>query len=167
MALMGRFAGRPGGALTLSIALNLFLGGALLGLWIGSDGATAPRPGNGVEYSMAEFVRDLPGQSRRRIAAALDQNGAQVSRRIAALTRARARVVSTLGAEPYDPAAPRRAFVALRESSRDVQAAMHRIVSQVTDGLGARERAQLARSMFAAVPRRGEEAVTLQDVPLL
>lgn len=160
MALMGR------NALTLSIALNLFLGGGLLGLWIGNDGAT-PRPGNGVEYSMAEFVRDLPGESRQRIAGALDQNGTEVSRRIAALTRARARVVTTLGAEPYDPASVRRAFVALRESSRDVQAAMHGIVSQVTDGLEAPERARLARSMFAAVPRRGEEAVTLQDVPLL
>ncbi len=165
MALIARFA-RSGGALSLSIALNLFLAGALAGFWIGSDPAP-PRPGNGVEYSLAEFVRDLPGESRLRIADALDDNGAEVARRIGALTRARARVARALGAEPYDPASVRRAFTALRQSTRDVQASMHNIVSQVTDGLGPQDRARLAQSVLAAVPRTGDEAVSLQDVPLL
>ena len=165
MGLLGGLA-RRGVALSVSIALNLFLCGALAGLLIGG-GAPPARMGGGVEYSMAEFVRDLPDESRQRIATALDADGAEVSRRIGALTRARARVATSLGAEPYDPDSVRSAFLALRQSSRDLQAAMHRIVSQVTDQLGAQDRARLARSMFSAVPRSGDEAVSLQDVPLL
>ncbi len=165
MALISRLS-RQGAALSLSIALNLFLAGALAGLWIGGDGGP-PRAGNGVDYSFAEFVRDLPGQSRQRIAEALDADGAEISRRIGALTRARARVARSLGAEPYDPASVRRAFTTLRQSTRDVQASMHTIVSQVTDGLNAQDRARLAQSMFAAAPGSGDEAVSLSEVPLL
>ena len=165
MALIARLA-RPGGALSLSIALNLFLAGALAGLWIGGD-ASPPRAGNGVEYSLAEFIRDLPAESRRRMVDAFDDSGAEVVRRIGALTRARARVTGALGAEPYDPASVRRAFAALRRSTRDVQVSMHGIVGQVTDELSPRDRARLARSMFAAMPGTGGEEIGPRDVPLL
>lgn len=150
-------------ALTLSVALNLFLAGAAAGLWLGAD-ATPPAE---TEYSFAEFVRDLPDETRLGIASALDSRRDGVARRIEALARARAEVVTALGAERHDPDRLRRALVGLRETTRDVQAAMHAVVGEVTDRLGPDDRARLARSMFATVRESRNGEALLYEVPLL
>ncbi len=165
MASIAGFA-RNGATLSLSIALNLFLIGALAGLWIGG-GDRLPRAPGKVEYSLAGFVDQLPEEARRRMVDAFDDGGAEIARRIDALTRARARVTRAIDAVPYDPASVRRAFTGLRQSTRDVQASMHGIVGEVTDGLRPGDRARLARSMFTAVSGTGDEEVGLRDVPLL
>ena len=152
-------------ALALSIALNLFLAGAIAGLWLGADGDS--RPAQEAEYSFAEFVRDLPDETRLRIATALDTRRDDVARRIEALARARAGVVTALGAEPHDPDRLRRALAGLRESTRDVQAAMHAVVGEVTDRLDPADRARLARSMFATLRDTRNGETLLYEVPLL
>ena len=152
-------------ALTISIALNLFLAGAVSGLWFGAGSAPPPAPEAG--YSFAEFVRDLPDETRIRIATALDERQNEVSRRIGALAGARAEVVGALGAEPHDPDRVRRALVRLRETTRDVQAVMHAVVGEVTDGLSPADRARLARSMFATVRGSQNGETLLSEVPLL
>lgn len=152
-------------ALTLSVALNLFLAGAAAGLWLGADGTSPPAPE--AEYSFAEFVRDLPDETRIGIATALDRRRDDVARRIGALARSRAEVVTALGAEPHDPDRVRRALVTLREATRDVQAVMHAVVGEITDGLSSRDRARLARSMFATVRGSQNGEALLYEVPLL
>ncbi len=152
-------------ALTLSVALNLFLAGAAAGLLLGEGAAPEREPA--VEYSFAEFVRDLPDDTRQRIAAALDDRRGDVARRIEALNSARARVVTALGAEPHDPDKVRRALVSLRESTRDVQAVMHAVVGEIARGLSPPEREQLALGMLATVRRSSDGAALLYEVPLL
>ena len=154
-----------GHALTLSVALNLFLAGAAAGLWLGAD--AAPPAAAETEYSFAEFVRDLPDETRLGIASALDSRRDDVARRIEALARARAEVVTALGAERHDPDRLRRALVGLREATRDVQAAMHAIVGEVTGRLDPDDRARLARSMFATVRDSRNGEALLYEVPLL
>ena len=158
------FPARPR-ALTLSIALNLFLAGAVAGLWFGAGGS--PQPAPAAEYSLAEFVRDLPDETRFRIATALDDRQDDVSRRIGALAGARAEVVTSLAAEPHDPDRVRRALVRLRETTRDVQAVMHAVLGEVTDGLSPADRARLARGMFATVRGSQNGEALLYEVPLL
>lgn len=158
-------------ALTVSVALNLFLAGALAGVWLGGDGAlpwsARETGGEAVEYSLAAFVRDLPDAARGRMAEALDTRRGDVTRHIEALVRARAQVAEALTAEPYDPEAVRRAFGLLRDSTRAVQATMQGIVSEVTAGLDPADRARLARGMFAVVPPGREDRITLYEIPLL
>ena len=156
-------------ALTVSVALNLFLAGAFVGGWITRDGAGLHPAAGGPapDYSVAEFIRALPPGALAEAERAVGARSGDVGSRIDGLRRAREAVIAALARQPLDADAVAAAFAELRLRSRDLQAALHEVVSDVAGRLGPADRTHMARGLFLFTHLPGEDRVALHDVPLM
>ena len=136
--------------LTLSLAINLFAVGILIGIVATGTGHSARRgfdpAATGFQASPAFMA--LAPESRQH---ALDKfEGLEDALRAEtrALRRAQREVVRTLSAEPFDATAVDAALRDLRRRSDAIQDVLHGYLIDISADLSAEERSRLGRSIF-------------------
>ncbi len=160
-------AAGPGGRwrtplLILSLALNLFLGGLLIGGWIAGrppggdsmiDGPMSDGPIQGLAGDRPGSAQSTPGLHR--LIGALSPEARPEARRvfqehrrelrtgIIALAESRRRVAAALSAEPFDPASLAAAFEELRHRTGAVQAGIHDGLVELSVRLNPEDRRRL------------------------
>lgn len=142
---------------TMSVALNLFLGGVLLGYWLSNDpplqawprGAGIAAPG----FSVAGILFAVPEAAREEAERMLSARAGDIERGIRSLREAQAGVVAAMAREPHDPAGVQSALQQLRARSGALQAVLHQALSDIAGELAGDERERLARAIFEGALR--------------
>ena len=133
-------------ALAVSLLLNLFLIGVLVGgrLAWGPVGGFDPASGPGF---VPQMMRSLPPEAR---AVALDVFGdrrAMVRDRLADMRRTHRATYEALTAEPFDPAALTAALADLRSQVDGLQLSVHQALVDVASQLDAEDRRAMAETL--------------------
>ena len=129
--------------LSLSLAINLFVGGAFVGGWLADAEAPVER------VRLNEIVADLPSTVRDEAQSALSLREADLALRLAALREARDGAQIALIAEPFFADRLEAGLADVRARGGDVQAALHEVVVDMVEELDASDRATLADLLFA------------------
>jgi uncharacterized membrane protein len=136
------------GALFVSLAFNLFVGGVWVGHRLfharGEYGETHKR-----EFSMMSFAermaRRLPVHERNKYMAVIDGYRPEMASAERQMRDARAKVRDALAADPFDPQALNDALANVRESFTNVQKVFHSALAAAAAALDPDGRKQLAR----------------------
>jgi uncharacterized membrane protein len=144
----GRRPGWLGFVLVASLALNLFLGGIVVGGWVAGGGPLPARwePGAGGLRAFPRLVQALPPEQRAEAAAVLAEHRGEIRRRFIALHRARRDVFEAMTRETVDRAALEQAFAGLRERMTAAQAAVQEALIEVSISLPPEQRRALAEA---------------------
>jgi uncharacterized membrane protein len=137
-----RWISMLGAALVVSLALNLFFGGIIVGHRLGQRGDTdwqrlparlkIERVLNALPENDAKVMRDL-----------FEAQRADITQRFQALQSARRTIGAALKAAPFDPAAFATAYEAMQARSQDLQAAIHGVIKAAVPQLSAEGRAAI------------------------
>lgn len=119
MNLSGRWAMALLAGLVLSVCLNLFVGGMLLGQHLAT-----PHP-SGRGPIIARLTEGLPDEARAAIRAELRQHGPQLEAQLRAVRSARREMVALVRAPEIDRATLEASLARLRERSGAVEAIFH------------------------------------------
>jgi len=134
-----------GAALVVSLALNLFFGGVIVGHRFGPRGGfdwqLTPA---GLRLGMERVLRALPDNDAKLVRGLFEAQRADITQRFQALQDARKAVGAALKAEPFDPAAFTAAYEAMQARSQELQAAVHGVIKAAIPQLSAEGRAAIA-----------------------
>ena len=103
------------GCLLVSLALNVFLVSGLVGRYARDHG-----PGPEMMMGFRGITDGLPDSARETVRESFRARRGEIGRERRDLREARRRVADALAAEPFDPAAARRAFEGLREANGEL-----------------------------------------------
>ena len=141
-------------ALTVSLALNLFVGGLLLGQWLDRGGAGTAQTVAGVatdsDPSVAGILAALPDDARLDAQAVFGDHAAEIRQLVAELRAAQLDAAAALAAAPFDADAAALTLNSLRGRSAALEAALHALLAEIAAGLDEADRAALAAAMFRA-----------------
>ena len=142
---------RRGLWMTASIALNLFLAGLLIGVFVKEE--TGLRFARGARqaapiFSVGAVMMGLPETERTAARRVMRAKADEMRDAIRDLRRAQRDASETMAAEPLDKAALQAALADLRDLNRAVQAVVHTMIEDLAGTLGAADRARLARAVF-------------------
>ncbi len=145
-----------GSLLTLSLALNLFAIGIFIGAMVIGGGRM---PGRAADPWVAGFKASpafsaLEPQSRQLATELFQENERTLRDQTRALRQAQRRVVRTMVADPFDPAAANEALEELRGQTVAIQGIIHGYLVNLSRSLTAEERQRLSRSIFRSPPYR-------------
>ncbi len=131
-----------GAALVVSLALNLFVGGVIVGHRVGPRGdfdwqLTPAR----LKLGMERVLRALPENDAEVVRGLFEAERADITQRFQALQDARKAIGAALKAEPFDPAAFTAAYEAMQARSQELQAAIHGVIKAAIPQLSAEGRA--------------------------
>lgn len=143
-----------GVALTASLAVNLFIGGALVGQWLNARGAPPPAVAQAAAGttgpSVAALLAALPDDVRIDAQSLFVDHATDIRQLVASLRAAQADAAITLAAMPYDGEATVLTLDTLRRHSAALEAALHALLAEIAERLDEADRAALAVAMFRA-----------------
>jgi uncharacterized membrane protein len=135
-------------ALVVSLGLNLFLGGVMLGRGFGQSADGWGLGEHGVRVNIERILKALPDADRRIARARFADRREAIAGKFAALREARRAVGAAMGAEPFEAAVLATAFATVRERTGDVQASLQAIVVEVAPELSPEARAIIAEGRW-------------------
>jgi uncharacterized membrane protein len=145
MTISRRLLSVIGVVLLVSLGLNLFLGGLLLGRDVG--GGLPLRPslaGGGMRAALEQLLKELPPDDRATMRDGFEGHRADIVGRFQALRQARQQVARLLKADSFDAPAAAAAMQTVRERTNALQEAMQAVVLQTAPQLSPAGRATLA-----------------------
>ena len=132
-----------GTALLVSLALNLFFGGVLVGHRFGQGGGGLPdgpiNPAN-LKLRMERVFRALPEGDAKMMRGLFEAERGDLAQRFQALQESRRAIGAALKAAPFDPAAFTAAYEAMQARSQELQAAIHGVIKAAIPQLSAEGR---------------------------
>jgi uncharacterized membrane protein len=131
-----------GGALALSLAVNLFVVGVMAGRLTFPIHEEEPQQAVGWGGMRGRFVA-LPQADRAPFRAVMQQHAAELRGTLVALRSAQAGALQALRAAPYDKARMLAAFAAVREATAARQTALHAALADAIGTLRPEARAAL------------------------
>ena len=146
MTVSRRLLSLLGLLLLVSLGINLFLGGLMLGRDFG--GGLPVRPGlagGGMRAALEQLLKELPPDDRDIMRDAFEGHRADIVDRVQTLRQARQQVARLLKASSFDTAAATAAMQTVRERTSALQQAMQAVVLQTAPLLS-----QAARQTLAA-----------------
>jgi len=146
MTVSRRLLSLLGLLLLVSLGVNLFLGGLMLGRDVG--GGSPARPGlagGGMRAALEQLLKELPPDDRDIMRDAFEGHRADIVDRVQALRQARQQVARLLKAPSFDTTATTAAMQTVRERTVALQQAMQAVVLQTAPLLS-----QAARQTLAA-----------------
>ena len=145
MTVSSRLLSLLGLVLVVSLGINLFLGGLMLGRDFG--GGLPVRPGlagGGMRAALEQLLKELPPDDRDIMRDAFEGHRADIVDRVQALRQARQQVARLLKAASFDTAAATAAMQTVRERTSALQQAMQAVVLQTAPLLSQAGRQTLA-----------------------
>ena len=140
----GRRSRRWRWALVVSLALNLFLGGAMIGGW--AAGVNRPPPPEAFDMSFQGIARDLPPEVRATLRQAFLDERENFWAAADAVRIARREVYDALIADDFSEETMAAALASLRQATVDAQSVVHNMMASLGDELGPEGRAALAEA---------------------
>ena len=142
-------------ALAISIALNLFLGGAIASAWLVKRQYAGlqppPQAGMAGDFDFRGGLAALGGEARPLAREIRHEYGPRLREAGKAMNEARHEVGRMLRADEIDPVALEEALAALRQRSDEALSAMHTVLMETMKELTPEQR----RSFLEAAVRRG------------
>ena len=136
-------------ALFASLALNLFLGGVMVGRWLAPQPPTAAFEAGGfggLIANMRAAAATLPAEQQAALREAMGHHRSEIREELIALRDARQAALATLVAEPFDRVSTEAAFAELQQQSQAVQTAIHEAMLDAAERLPGDARRQLVES---------------------
>jgi len=134
-----------GGALVVSLGLNLFIGGVVAGRLLGHRGdfdwQLSP---DRMKVNIERVMGALPDADAKILGDLFEAQLPDIAERFQALQQARRGVGGALRAQPFDPASLASAYDAMQARSQELQAAIHDVVKSVLLRLSADGRLAVA-----------------------
>ena len=129
-------------ALVVSLVLNLFLGGAMIGGW--ASALNRPPPPEAFDMSFGGIVGNLPPEVRATMRQAFLDDRESFGAAADAVRTARRQVYDALIADDFSEEAMAGALASLRQATVDAQAVVHTMMVRLGHELGPEGRAALA-----------------------
>ena len=128
-----------------SLALNLFLGGVMVGgvLAPRQDAAAGPGGFGGLIANMRQVAAELPPDQQAALHEAMGRHRSEIRQDLVALRDARQATLAALAAEPFDRQAVEAAFAELLRRSQAAQAAIQDAILDAAERLPADARQEL------------------------
>lgn len=136
-------------ALFASLALNLFLGGVMVGRWLAPQPPAAAFEAGGfggLIANMRAAAAMLPAEQQAALREAMGHHRTEIRQELIALRDARQAALATLAGEPFDRGATEAAFVELQMRSQAVQTAIHEAMLDAAERLPVEARRHLVES---------------------
>ena len=140
MTLSGRTGTAVLVALVVSVCLNVFVAGLIVGRATGFVPAPDRASGGGLE----RFMATVPAEARPVIRRALGENRRGLQGMVAEVREARQDAAAVVGREPFDEVAFNAAMDTVRARSFALQAAVHGIIAEALADLPPDVRAEMA-----------------------
>ena len=141
--------------LIVSLALNLFLVGLLVGGRLADWRQPGPVFGVGVgPGTVSRLLRELPDSARNDARAMFLERRPEIRRQMRALQEARSDAYRALTAEPFDQQGFADAMAAVRQRTASVQAEVQAVLIDLSGELDAETRARLADTARGLHPHR-------------
>lgn len=135
-----------GAALVVSLALNLFLGGIIVGHRVNQGGGGLldgqATPAN-LKLRMERVLSVLPENDAKLVRGLFDAQHADIMQRFRALQESRKAIGAALKAQPFDPAAFATAYETMQARSQELQAAIQGVIKAAIPQLSAEGRAAI------------------------
>ena len=132
-----------GTALVMSLALNLFFGGVIIGRRVGQGGGLLDGQMN-PKLRMERVLSTLPENDAKLVRGLFEAQHDDIARRFRVLQESRKAIGATLRAQPFDPAAFAAAYEAMQARSQEMQAAIQGVIKTAIPQLSAAGRAAIA-----------------------
>jgi uncharacterized membrane protein len=139
-------------ALIVSLALNLFMFGILVGGFAHGMRPPPPPPHGGPEMRLMQLLEILPESSRERISPLLDKHVLEIRDKMDALRQAKRAVHTCLTKENFDAAALADSLARVQQTMFAVQTVTHNSFVEVVSQLNREERQKLSESMSRRPP---------------
>ncbi len=134
---------RMGTALMVSLALNLFLAGVLIGDRLAQWRDPVPTVAGPLLGGLGLRGASLAPEARQELRRVLESYRRPLHERMRDLQESRLTAARALAAEPYDPKRAEAALAELRRRTRSAQAVVHGALVEAAASLEAEHRAQL------------------------
>jgi uncharacterized membrane protein len=131
-----------GAALVVSLALNVFFFGVIVGHRVGRGGPEEITPA-GMKLRLDRVLKVLPDDDAKVMRSLFEAQRGDIAERFRALQESRKAVGGTLKAEPFDPAAFTQAYETMQARSRELQDAIHAVIKAAIPQLSAEGRAAI------------------------
>jgi uncharacterized membrane protein len=145
-------------ALVASLAVNLFLVGAVAGGLVVGQRLRGERPpmerGGPAPQPLWRAADGLPQPQAQAYRQALRGAGPELRMAMRSARSERAEVWKSLAAEPFDPAAAKQRLAQVREREADARGRIEERIVDYAAGLSPQDRAALAKGLTAERPRR-------------
>jgi uncharacterized membrane protein len=143
----GRWITVLGTALILSLAVNFFLGGLIVGRGFGQGGGWPPTAA-GLKVGIERVLRTLPDGDRKLVHSMFEDQRGTIMQRFIAFRDARKAVGDALKLEPFDPAKFAVDYQAMQDRSQQLQEAIHDVIKAAVPQLSAAGRAAIAEGRW-------------------
>jgi len=137
-----------GAALVLSLAVNFFLGGLVLGRGVGQGGGMAWASAPALRVGIERVLRTLPDGDRRLMRGMFEEQKDAIMQKLVAFREARRGVAQALKAVPFDPDAFAAAYQTMQERNRDLQEAIHAVIKAAVPQLSPAGREAMAEGRW-------------------
>ena len=133
-----------GAALVLSLAVNFFLGGLVVGRGVGQGGGMAWTAAPALRVGIERVLRTLPDDDRKLMRGMFEEQKGAIMQKLVAFREARKAVGQTLKAEPFNPDAFAAAYQTMQDRNRDLQEAIHAVIKAAVPRLSPAGREAIA-----------------------
>ena len=137
-----------GAALVLSLAVNFFLGGLVLGRGVGQGGGMAWASAPALRVGIERVLRTLPDGDRKLVRGMFEEQKDAIMQKLVAFREARRGVAQALKAVPFDPDAFAAAYQTMQERNRDLQEAIHAVIKAAVPQLSPAGREAMAEGRW-------------------
>jgi uncharacterized membrane protein len=138
-----------GAAMVLSLAVNFFLGGLIVGRGVGQGGGVAwALPAPGLKVGIERVLRTLPDDDRKLMRGILDEQKDAIMQKFVAFRDARRTVGQALKAAPFDPDAFAAAYQTMQDRNRELQEAIHAVIKKAVPQLSPAGREAIAEARW-------------------
>lgn len=133
-------------ALFVSLAVNLFFAGLLIGGPAFKDHPREAAPTANIVPSPRMFIRILGREDGRRVLQELRRNVPDLRQKFITIRTNHLRVVAAMKADPYDPAELAAAFTAVREAHADLTSSIQEPLTGILAKLTPEQRLKFAKA---------------------
>jgi len=137
-----------GAALVLSLAVNFFLGGLVLGRGVGQGGGMAWASAPALRVGIERLLRTLPDGDRKLMRGMFEDQRETIMQKLVAFREARRGVAQALKAVPFDPDAFAAAYQTMQDRNRDLQEAIHAVIKAAVPQLSPAGREAMAEGRW-------------------
>lgn len=137
-----------GAALVLSLAVNFFLGGLVLGRGVGQGGGMAWASAPALRVGIERVLRTLPDGDRKLVRGMFEEQKDAIMQKLVAFREARRGVAQALKAVPFDPDAFAAAYQTMQDRNRDLQEAIHAVIKAAVPQLSPAGREAMAEGRW-------------------
>ena len=137
-----------GAALVLSLAVNFFLGGLVLGRGVGQGGGMAWASAPALRVGIERVLRTLPDGDRKLMRGMFEDQRETIMQKLVAFREARRGVAQALKAVPFDPDAFAAAYQTMQDRNRDLQEAIHAVIKAAVPQLSPAGREAMAEGRW-------------------